>query len=226
MIAVLGVDACPRGWVGVELRDGQFAAAHVDPRLDRLIRRVPQAAVIAVDMPLGLVDAGEREADRAAKRLLGRRSSSLFVIPPRPVFDELSHPSASARCRAITGKGLSIQVWGLKPKLLEANALYDKGTLPLREVHPELSFLSLGLRPEDGAKKVWRGQRARLRVLEAGGILLPEDLGCAVARIPADDVLDATAAAWTAHRIAHDNARCIPDPPQLNVRKQAIAIWY
>jgi predicted RNase H-like nuclease len=84
----------------------------------------------------------------------------------------------------------------------------------------------LGLLHVDGGKKIWRGQRARLRVLEAAGIYLPEDLGQAVARVPADDVLDAAAAAWTAHRIAHDVVECLPDPPQRNVRGQSIAIWY
>lgn len=177
-------------------------------------------------MPLGLLDSGERDADRVVKRKLGQRSSSLFVMPPRPVFDELNHPAASARCKALTGKGLSIQAWGLKAKLLEANALYDNDAPPLREIHPELSFLELGLLHVDGGKKIWRGQRARLRVLEAAGIYLPEDLGQAVARVPADDVLDAAAAAWTAHRIAHDVAECVPDPPQRNDRGQSIAIWY
>jgi Protein of unknown function (DUF429) len=124
-----------------------------------------------------LVDSGERDADRVVKRKLGQRSPSLFVMPPRPVFDELNHPAASARCKALTGKRLSIQAWGLKAKLLEANALYDNDALPLREIHPELSFLELGLLHVDGGKKIWRGQRARLRVLEAAGIYLPEDLG-------------------------------------------------
>ena len=177
MTTVLGVDACPAGWVGVELRDGRFVRAHVGTRLNELVEQVPDAAIIGVDMPLGLVECGERDADRVVKRKLAHRSSSLFMMPPRPVFDELSHPAASARCRVLTGKGLSIQAWGLKSKLLEANALYDEDALPLREVHPELSFSELGLLHDDGGKKSWRGQRARLRVLEAAGIYIPEDLG-------------------------------------------------
>jgi predicted RNase H-like nuclease len=52
---------------------------------------------------------------------------------------------------------LSIQAWGLKAKLLEANALYDNDAPPLREIHPELSFLELGLLHVDGGKKIWRG---------------------------------------------------------------------
>jgi predicted RNase H-like nuclease len=81
MTTVLGVDACPGGWVGVELRDGQFASAHVGTRLNELIGKVPDAAIIGVDMPLGLVDSGERDANRVVKRKLGNRSSSLMVPP-------------------------------------------------------------------------------------------------------------------------------------------------
>lgn len=225
MIVVLGVDGWSKGWVGVELRDGRFAAAHVASRLEEFIKEVPAATAIGVDMPLGLVNSGERDADRAVKSKLGRRSSSLFVMPPRPVFSQLDHAAGSALCKAMTGKGISIQAWGLKTKLLEANALHESGGLPLWEVHPELSFMELGLRPEDGSKKIWRGQRARLRVLEAAAIVLPEDLGHAVAKVPADDVLDAAAAAWSAHRIALGIATCIPNPPQLNERGQQLAIW-
>ena len=64
MTTVLGVDACPGGWVGVELRDVRFAGAHVGTRLNELIGKVSDAAIIGVDMPLGLLDSGERDADR------------------------------------------------------------------------------------------------------------------------------------------------------------------
>jgi hypothetical protein len=60
----------------------------------------------------------------------GQRSSSLFVMPPRPVFDALNHPVASARCKALR-QGIEHPGVGLKAKLLEANALYDNDALPL-----------------------------------------------------------------------------------------------
>jgi predicted RNase H-like nuclease len=42
---------------------------------------------------------------------------------------------------------------------------------------------------------------------------------------PADDVLDAAAAAWTARRKAVGEARSLPDPPEL-IRGRPVAIWY
>ena len=225
MSDVLGVDAWSGGWVGVELRAGRFAAAYRGSTFDDVTRQVPDATVIAVDIPLGLVDDDWRAADTAAKQFLGRRSSSVFMTPPRAALALDTHALASARCRDITGSGFSIQAWGLKTKLVEANSQFDAGRLPLWEVHPEVSFTAMGLLPSDGSKKSWRGQRARVRLLKTVGIELPEDLG-AGGGVPTDDVLDAAAAAWTAHRIACGEGRPLPDPPQLNARGQSIAIWY
>ncbi|WP_199253337.1 DUF429 domain-containing protein [Mycolicibacterium mengxianglii] len=224
MSTVLGVDGCKGGWVGVELRHGRFAAAHVGPRLSELVAAVPGCEAIGVDIPLGLMAEVERASDRLAKRMLAGRSSSLFVMAPRPVFDAPDHATASALATALTGKGISIQAWGLRAKLAEAQMLYAQSSLPLFEVHPELTFRQMGLLTSDGKKKSWRGQRARLRVLAANGIEIPEDLG-PVEAVPADDVLDAAAAAWSAHRIAAGVAFCLPDPPQVNEQGQQLAIW-
>jgi predicted RNase H-like nuclease len=224
MTVVLGVDACRGGWVGVELQTGAFAAAHWGSTLEDVVDRAPAAAVIAVDIPLGLVEAGWREADGAAKAYLGPRSASVFMTPPRAALAEDTHALATARCRQLTGNGLSIQAWGLKAKLLEANSLYDSGRYPLREVHPEASFTAMGLLSADGSKKSWRGQRARLRLLRENGIDLPDELG-PPGQVPTDDVLDAGAAAWSAGRITRGEGRSLPDPPQLNERGQQIAIW-
>lgn len=43
---------------------------------------------------------------------------------------------------------------------------------------------------------------------------------------PADDVLDAAAAALTAGRIAEEKARSLPDPPEKHPGGRAVAIWY
>lgn len=225
MSTVLGVDGWKNGWVGIELRDGRFVGAHVDRTLRELTAVAPGAVVIGVDIPLGLLDAEVRASDRAAQRRLGARSSSLFVMPPRPVFDAPDHAAATAAAKALTGSGISIQTWGLRRKFLEAEALHEEARLPLHEVHPELSFHQMGLLASDGKKKSWRGQRARLRILAGHGIELPEDLGRAVAAVPADDVLDAAAAAWSAHRIATGAAFSLPDPPQLDARGRPLAIW-
>jgi predicted RNase H-like nuclease len=224
MTVVVGVDGWSRGWVGVELRDGRFAEARQEATLDALLTAV-DADAIAIDIPLGLVERGWRQADVEAKKLLGRRSSRVFLTPPRAALAQVAHAAASSLCRELNQQGFSIQAWGLKRKLLEANVINDVGDLRLYEVHPEVSFAAMGLGPNDTGKKTWAGQRQRLRLLKSVGIHLPDELGTAGV-VPPDDVIDATAAAWSAHRIATAAAQWLPDPPQLNERGQQVAIWY
>ncbi|MFI9075174.1 hypothetical protein ACIGW8_01490 [Streptomyces sioyaensis] len=51
MVTVLGVDACPAGWLAVGLHDGRFADARVVTTLGRLLAgaAVDGAAVVAVN---------------------------------------------------------------------------------------------------------------------------------------------------------------------------------
>ena len=156
---VAGVDACRRGWVAVSLAavslapGGPAVAVRVGPSLEALLAPDPDLAgttppeldmtgttIVGIDMPLGLLEAGWREADRAARGLLGPRRSSVFAIPPRAVWAETSYPAANQRCRELTGQGFSMQAWGLRAKLLEANRYRQMCGHPLYEVHPELAF--------------------------------------------------------------------------------------
>lgn len=229
MVSVFGVDACPGGWLAVELRDGRFAGARVVTTLSSLlpVAAVGGVAVVAVDMPLGLLETGWRRADVEAAAALGPLRGSVFRVPPRAVWQEESYDEARRRCRELTGAGLSRQSWGLVSKLREANAcLAEPGSDRLFEVHPEVSFRALagGAGPL-ARKKSWAGQTARRSLLATAGIVLPDDLGAA-GRTPPDDVLDAAAAAWTAHRIAHGCARPLPDPPERGAAGRPVAIWY
>ncbi len=208
---VLGVDACGKqGWIGIRLVDGAYAGSLVGVRLDGLIERVAGVAVIGVDMPLGLVEKGWRAADLEARMLLGVRRSSVFLVAPRAAWQESDYAAAGERCAELAGARLSRQAWALAPKLREARACW-LGDQRVHEVHPEVSFRALaGGAPLAYGKKTWRGQHVRRRLLAAAGVVLPDELGEAD-RVPADDVLDAAAAAWSAHRIALGVAGRIPD---------------
>src|SRR5262249_55874038 len=89
-----GVDGCRAGWVVVGARcdaqDAQGHRARIWARFDDVLSREPAPAVIAVDMPIGLLAApqpGGRDCDRLARRLLGRRASSVFTPPARPLLE-------------------------------------------------------------------------------------------------------------------------------------------
>jgi predicted RNase H-like nuclease len=221
---VLGVDACRQGWVGVLLTDGRFAGARMAVRLAELTEGVQEVRVVGVDMPLGLVERGWRDADTAAAAVLGPRRSSLFRVPPAAVWQEADFAAATARCRELTGVGMSQQAWGLRTKLREANECRHHRPGLLYEVHPEVSFRHLAGAPLPYAKTCWNGQALRRRLLRDHGIEVPDDLGAAGRAAP-DDVLDAAVAAWSAQRIATGRAVSHPDPPQRTASGDDIAIW-
>jgi predicted RNase H-like nuclease len=225
-LVVVGVDGCPGGWVGVALRDGAFEGAAVAARLADLLARLPRARLAAVDIPIGLVERGWRQADLAARRLLGRQRGSVFLTPPRAVVEAPGYTEAQRRCRALTGQGLSPLAWRLVPRILDADRCVAAGA-ELYEVHPEVSFQALAGGPLPG-KRTWDGQAARRALLAGEGILLPQGrggIGPAGLLARADDVLDAAVAAWSGARIAAAAARRVPDPPELDPRGRPIAIW-
>lgn len=206
-VTVAGVDGWKQGWIAIVLQGGRFARAEVAADMAALLPRLADATTIAVDMPIGLGD-GERACDAAARARLARRGSTLFGIPPRAVLEAATFEDASALARRLLGKGISQQAYALRTRILELDR--HAADPRLHEVHPELSFLAMNDEGPLPPKKTWAGHRARLALLVAAGIELPDDLGAAGAAAP-DDVLDAAAAAWSAARIARGAARRHPD---------------
>lgn len=208
---VLGVDACRRGWAGVLLdedgaTDGVF--------LERLAAADElEVDGIGVDIPIGLATDRPRTADVAARSFLGRRRASLFTTPVRAAFDQPSHAAASALNREVAGAGISIQAWGLREKVLEADRWARTTHHELWEVHPEISFALLLGEPAAHPKKTWAGQQERRAALADAGIHL-DDVGEVGALAAADDVLDAAAVAWSTRRLVRGEGRSWPDPPE------------
>ena len=223
---VAGVDAARPGWVAVSLEaSGPAVTVRAGPSLDTLLAPDIDPAgttVVGIDMPLGLLETGWREADRAARRLLGPRRSSVFAIPPRAVWAEASYPAANLRCRELTGQGLSAQAWGLRAKLLEANQYRQTCGHPLYEVHPELAFGAMAGAPLSASKHTGSGRDERRRLLARAGIEIP----AGVPAVLIGDVLDAAAVAWSARRIAAGQAVIVPDLPQYDGQGREITIRY
>jgi predicted RNase H-like nuclease len=222
---VTGVDACRRGWVAVSLDAPRSGGVRVDAvRVHASLAGVlegDEASVVGIDMPLGLLESGWREADRAARGLLGPRRSSVFAIPPRAVWAQASYQAANQRCRELTGQGFSIQAWGLRAKLLEADLYRATCGHPLYEVHPELAFGALAGTPLEHSKHTETGRDLRRELLGRAGLLVPR-----VRLAPVTDTLDAAAVAWSAWRIATGQAVVIPGRPQLDGQGREIAIRY
>ena len=229
-VRVTGVDACRGGWVATSLEVSPTETRPVvtvtfDVRLTALLAPEPDAAgttVVGIDMPLGLLETGWREADRAARSLLGPRRSSVFAIPPRAVWAETSYKAANQRCRELTGQGFSIQAWGLRAKLLEANQYRQTCGHRLYEVHPELAFGALAGAPLVASKHTGTGRDLRRELLARAGIQIPPETPATLL----GDVLDAAAVAWSAQRIAAGRAVTVPAAPQHDREGREIAIRF
>ena len=141
---VAGVDGCPGGWICIErsLRDGSCGAV-VHPSATELFERALALDVLAIDIPIGLTDAQDRDCDSGARRLLGRRACCVFSAPLRPMLVANSWHEAHRIGQKRRGKGLSRQAFAILPKIKEVDsALRARRDLRgrVREVHPELSF--------------------------------------------------------------------------------------
>ena len=221
-----GVDACAGGWVAVTLLpfavgdpSGPLTATvTVAPTLDRL----HLSGVVGIDMPLVLLAGGWRVADVLARRALGRRGVTVFAIPPRPVWQQPTYAEANKACRELTGKGLSAQTWGLRGKILEADAYRRTSPARLHEVHPELSFAAIAGAPLAASKHTADGLVLRRELLARVGVTLPPKVPGA----PENDLLDAAAVAWSARRIAAAEAVTLTSPSQLADDGAEIAIRY
>lgn len=228
-----GVDGCPAGWYAVSgpQPDGRVSGA-VHAGFADLLQTLPAAARVAVDIPIGLNDRGERACDQAARQRLGPRASSIFTAPLRGVLGAASHPEASARRRAIEGKGMSIQAYNILRKVEEVDAALRASAAwagRVHETHPEVCFLEMnGGAPLAHGKKSAEGRCLRLTLLEA---VFPGQAERLLDEFPrravqADDVLDALACLWTAQRLAQGRARTLPAVPPQDACGLRMAIHY
>jgi len=222
---VCGVDGCPGGWVVVGLDLGTCRVFWMRVEwLDQIRWRDRRPAVIAIDIPIGLVDSGARACDLLARRLLGRpRSSSVFTAPIRPVLEASDYRDACRIRRAIDGKKMSKQAYNITPKIAKVDQeLISSEALQAVtfEVHPEVSFYHLaGGRSMEHNKKKQAGIQERRNLLEPVYMDAVQRALEAIRELGSgpDDILDAFAALWSAERICKGKAISLPPDPPFDV---------
>ena len=223
MIYVVGVDGCSGGWIAASRRATEAAVCcRRIKTLEDLFADTVTPRVVAVDVPIGLLERGARDCDVAARRRLGPRRSSVFTAPLRSMLVATSQEEASRVRHRIEGKRVSIQAWAIVPKILEVDCLLrDNPTRreTIREVHPELSFFFLnGERPMSESKKKPLGRAERVSLLRTWcGEAIDQTLAKrASLQCEADDIVDAFVALWTAERIRRAEAVSVPSIPPLD----------
>ena len=216
-----GVDGCRKGWFRIcrEATSGELAFDVIET-VEGLVTEPPRPEVVAVDMPIGLPSNGSRQCDLAARKCLKARRNSVFPAPIRAAVAANSREEASEITSRIDGRRVAAQAWAIYPKIRavdEALASNACARSAIREVHPEVCFWAWnGRQPMAYAKKTAEGLAERLALAErwlssrilsrARGDFLKKDLA-------ADDILDAIAGLWTAHRIATGAAETLPASP-------------
>jgi predicted RNase H-like nuclease len=237
---VAGVDGCRAGWL-VVLHDpatNTHAARVVTAGFAALLTLPEAPAIIAVDIPIGLLDVaatGGRACEIAARERLPGRASSVFSSPTRPALAAQQRPGAGYRDVVAANRsgvdgapGISQQAFAILPKIGEVDAALTPALQAVvREIHPELSFATAAGAPMAHAKKTRAGQAERIRVLEALGFREPAQLfgrglppGCQL-----DDLLDACIACWTARCIADGHATTLPAEPPTDARGLRMELW-
>lgn len=213
MTRLLGVDGCPKGWVGILEDAGQLSIVG-DASLGALLDKT-KASVTVVDMPIGLSDTQPaRPADLAARAALPGKASSVFNTPIRAAIFAQDQTEAQAISRAVTGQGIPPVTWAIVPKIREVDlALADRPGQVILEGHPEVSFaVANGGVPVRHRKISAAGMLARLALLRNEGI----DVSCLEpAGLPSlasmDDLLDAAIMLWTARRASQGIALHFPE---------------
>ena len=228
---VMGLDGCRAGWLAVVLEpETRGLRAELAATWSDLAKARAQSDLVAVDMPIGLSEAGARGCDTAARRLLPRgRKSSVFPAPRRYMLDCDSWAEAQAEGRRRESCGLSKQSWNILPKIREIDgALRPEDQDLVREAHPELIFHHLnGWDPLPG-KRSREGREARLELLGAAGLPGVADLLGLFprAQVQPDDVIDAAACALAARRMLRGEAVRLPEAPLADAKGLRMEIWY
>jgi predicted RNase H-like nuclease len=171
--------------------------------------------VIAVDIPIGLPEAGPRRCDQEARRRLPGRTSSVFPAPTRSTAadrrDGVAYAEAVRRARGRGHGAPSRQTWFITDKINDvADACRDLPALVrVLECHPEVTFAALSgtVLPR---KSTAAGVGRRISAL-AGWVDAAAALGEVPERVPVVDALDALACLWTAERAVDGRATRIGD---------------
>jgi predicted RNase H-like nuclease len=234
-VKYLGIDGCRGGWFYVWLHTEDSHGFGILKTIDALTGLVDNTdAFVLIDMPIGLSETGphERQCDKAARKLLKKRGSSIFPAPCRQSLQAHDYLTASDINHKVTGRRLSRQTYHLMPKIWELDG-FIRGSgrgLEIREFHPELGFLALNrFVPLTFSKKNVSGQRERLEILSRYAPCSPAILSEAAKRFPrnqagVDDILDALCGAVAAS--FKDHLVSLPAVPETDPRGLPMQIVY
>ena len=210
-----GIDGCKGGWLCIGLSDNGEHHALVACNIDQACEKIKELGgkIALIDIPIGLSkDKKTRECEYSARKMVGKRSSSVFNSPCRPALELFneggSYKEVSRKNEDVTGVKLTKQTFSIMTKIAEVDNFIqckkDKNPT-LREVHPEVCFQALTKNGDTLKynKKKDEGKFERQKIL--GEYLcdvenIESKIKCKYDKdkVADDDILDALVAAVTA----------------------------
>lgn len=187
--------------------------------------------VLGIDIPIGLPESGEREAEPLARAFVGPRRSSVFPPPITCALRSSTRAEACAVTQAVDGRRVGVQAFALFPKICQVvDLLQAHPQLAARtyEVHPEVSFRAWAGQPMHYHKRTFLGKQERQDLIarEFGPNVFASLREDSAVRLPEDDVADAFAALWSAGRILKGVASRLPDHTVVDATGFPMNIWY
>lgn len=221
MRIIAGADGCKAGWICVTRDQGTgVVRSGVYPDANALIFQQPEPVVLALDIPIGLSEAGPRLCDQEARKCLAPlRHSSVFSPPVRSALHAETRTRASTLMQMRDGRRVSVQAWGIVPKIREVDTILCAAPQlqgRVREAHPEVSFWSWNRnRPMAFGKRTRAGREERRRLVRKsfGHAFEPIRRLYRASDVADDDILDAVALLWTAQRIERGGSESLPQKP-------------
>jgi predicted RNase H-like nuclease len=204
------VDGCKGGWLVAiseswPCKEQPILCVCVDFRALLYVTR--ECRVVVVDIPIGLPDGKtSRQCDIEARMKLSKNGQSrVFLTPPRSCLQAKSPEEFQERHKIICKKGAGLPVWGILPKLKQADEAMEPDKQDrIYEFHPELAWVGL-------AKRALESKHSEGGRNEREGILnrFVPGLNCIIAgrkhlgRAAAlDDIFDALVGLSVARRIS------------------------
>lgn len=228
MMKVYGADGCRGGWLVTSLDSGQIRISQ-EFDLNTIIAGLGPDDVFAIDIPIGLTDNGPRECDLLTRKALCPRGSCVFPAPIRPALNSPSRAAADHVSRAIQGKGVSAQAFGIYGLIasVERSLLNNPNTRDrVFEIHPEASFLAMAQRSLPPKRSREGRQIRRGLLVEAFGEEPLQNAESSIPRGIVEDLYDSLAALWSGYRIARSEHDSYPNPAEFDELGLRMAIHF
>lgn len=229
-----GIDGCKKGWFYIGINENDQYEFGIVSAFKEILQIVDQPTQVLVDIPIGLreKDSRKRLCDTEARKVLGKRSSSVFPPPSRLALDADDYAEASEINFENTGKRLIRQSYAISSKIKEVDDFIISTGLQgkFREMHPEVCFWALNdYQPMKFKKKKFIGFEERKFILNkyfssTNNLIQEARTKYLKKELANDDILDALVGAISAR--FYSNLKQLPKFPELDDKGIKMEIVY